>query len=312
MPVFAPIHWRGEAVPRLVLGTVQLGLSYGVNNTAGKPGQDQANQIVATAWQGGITHFDTAQAYGDSETVLGQALAGWPSPAVISKLAPSLDPTDRRAILHSVRQSLDRLAIPQLWGLMLHRGEWLAYWDLGLRDALCTLRDAGQARYLGVSVYSTAEARAALALPDVDFIQLPCSIWDQRPLQEGIFALARDAGKLCFVRSILLQGMLAMAPEQVARRLPRALPAALAWQEALAVNRTTALQAAAAFAWQLEAPLVIGAEQPEQVSDHLQRFSSIARNAAGTPPAAALSDIYRRIAPTLDETILNPAQWNQP
>ena len=83
-----------NSTKRLVLGTAQLGMSYGIANSMGQPDQDVANAIVREAWDSGICKFDTAQAYGDSERVLGAALnvLGVVSVAkVISKLDPRLD-----------------------------------------------------------------------------------------------------------------------------------------------------------------------------------------------------------------------------
>ena len=57
---------------KITLGTVQFGLDYGIANTDGKPSYEKARDIVATACENGITSFDTAAAYGDSEKVLGQ------------------------------------------------------------------------------------------------------------------------------------------------------------------------------------------------------------------------------------------------
>ena len=68
------ITWRGEKISTLVLGTVQLGLDYGIANSQGKPSDEQAAELVSTVWKGGISVFDTAQAYGDSEAVLGKAM----------------------------------------------------------------------------------------------------------------------------------------------------------------------------------------------------------------------------------------------
>lgn len=60
---------------RLVLGTAQLGMSYGIANKTGLPDLATATAIVQTAWESGICEFDTAQAYGKSEQVLSQALS---------------------------------------------------------------------------------------------------------------------------------------------------------------------------------------------------------------------------------------------
>jgi aryl-alcohol dehydrogenase-like predicted oxidoreductase len=56
---------------KLCLGTAQLGLDYGVNNLTGKPRFEESRAIIQTALESGITAFDTAPAYGDSEEILG-------------------------------------------------------------------------------------------------------------------------------------------------------------------------------------------------------------------------------------------------
>ena len=77
--------------PKLILGTAQLGQNYGVANTTGRPDQQSANDIVRCALDGGISLFDTAQGYGESEAVLGHALGCHDferSAKVITKLPP--------------------------------------------------------------------------------------------------------------------------------------------------------------------------------------------------------------------------------
>lgn len=56
----------------LTLGTVQLGVPYGVANRSGQPDVEHANKILAAAWDGGITCFDTASIYGSAERLLGE------------------------------------------------------------------------------------------------------------------------------------------------------------------------------------------------------------------------------------------------
>ena len=45
---------KGIEISALSLGTVQLGLSYGINNADGKPSQETANAILNAAIDGGI------------------------------------------------------------------------------------------------------------------------------------------------------------------------------------------------------------------------------------------------------------------
>ncbi|MDA9003693.1 aldo/keto reductase, partial [Flavobacteriales bacterium] len=57
---------------KLILGTVQFGLDYGVNNTAGKPSKENIKSILDSAYNSGIKLLDTAEAYGDSQNKLGE------------------------------------------------------------------------------------------------------------------------------------------------------------------------------------------------------------------------------------------------
>lgn len=64
--------WNEYDLSRLMLGTAQLGMAYGVANTAGRPDFRQAVRLIAAAADGGVNCFDTAAAYGDSEVILGR------------------------------------------------------------------------------------------------------------------------------------------------------------------------------------------------------------------------------------------------
>jgi aryl-alcohol dehydrogenase-like predicted oxidoreductase len=59
-------------ISKITLGTVQLGLKYGIANKVGKPDLKSAYEILQIASQNGINSFDTAPNYGDSEKILGQ------------------------------------------------------------------------------------------------------------------------------------------------------------------------------------------------------------------------------------------------
>ena len=52
---------------KLVLGTVQFGLKYGINNQSGIPGDFELKEIFLKANQCGIDILDTAQGYGDAD-----------------------------------------------------------------------------------------------------------------------------------------------------------------------------------------------------------------------------------------------------
>ena len=56
---------------RLALGTVQLGMPYGIANLTGQVSHQQAKAMLQLALTNGIDTLDTAMSYGDSEACLG-------------------------------------------------------------------------------------------------------------------------------------------------------------------------------------------------------------------------------------------------
>ena len=127
----------------MALGTVQLGLPYGVANRKGQPSPEDACGIIQTAFEHGVRTFDTAQAYGESEAVLGRcfrSLGISRQVKVISKLHPDLDYRNPTCLQESVLASIQRLGVDSLYGLMIHRACWLSEWDKGLGSSLLELK----------------------------------------------------------------------------------------------------------------------------------------------------------------------------
>jgi len=117
----------GRNAAELVLGTVQLGLDYGIANRTGKPERAAALRLVRRAADAGITQFDTARAYGESEERLGEALDGRPV-RTITKLSPLAELSARAgreevraAVDASITASLAALRRERIDCLLLHR-----------------------------------------------------------------------------------------------------------------------------------------------------------------------------------------------
>lgn len=58
-------------INRLILGTAQFGLKYGINNSNGKPSIDEVFSIMDLAARNDIKYLDTADAYGDAIEIIG-------------------------------------------------------------------------------------------------------------------------------------------------------------------------------------------------------------------------------------------------
>ncbi|MBI4143088.1 aldo/keto reductase, partial [Candidatus Uhrbacteria bacterium] len=253
----------------LILGTAQLGQAYGIANRAGQPDVTTARMIVTTAWEYGIRTFDTAPEYGDAEARLGDAFAAIGivrDARVVTKLASDIDLDDLDAVVGNVERSRTRLGIPRFDGLLVRR-TLLPQWNT-VRRALESLRDQGIVERVGISVYTPEEALQALALDDVTFIQVPTNILDRRFLMAGVFDRAQAFGKRIVVRSIFLQGLLTMRPEE-------ATPIAGAHEALHSIRRVSEKLGVSPLALALayvrercpDADVLIGAETPQQVSE---------------------------------------------
>ena len=81
--------------PKLVLGTAQLGMKYGIANCIGKPKLEVAREILTIACQNNIEIWDTSPEYGDSEMIIGEYLKTSQERPKISSKLPSITASDR-------------------------------------------------------------------------------------------------------------------------------------------------------------------------------------------------------------------------
>ncbi len=292
---------------RLVLGTAQLGMPYGIANRTGQPDFETARSIVKTAWEHGIREFDTAQAYGESEAVLGRAFASLGisnDVRIITKLDPKLEPCQGKNIQRAVDESLKRLRVPCLYGIMLHREEWLDNLDQGLGKTLKTLIFDGTVRYLGVSLYTPAQALRALESDILEMIQVPANILDRRFADAGVFDLATGKGKQVYIRSVFLQGLLLIRAKDLPARLGFAETTINKLEDICAQYKYTRQEMALLYIKEKypQAKIVIGAETAAQLEQNLTIWKDNFRPISGIKEFDGW--------PTTDERIINPALWS--
>lgn len=265
------------AMPPIALGTAQLGLSYGIANQAGKPDETAALALVRQALTLGIRAFDTAQAYGDSEAVLGRCLAAClPALApreqitLISKLHPRVDLTDRLALDAAILESCRLLGSPPD-ALLLHHAATLSTWNARIERTLTEACAAHGIAALGVSVYTPDEFAAAIELDAMTFIQAPCNPWDRRLVEApDLLDLAARRGKRLYFRSLFLQGLLLMEPDAAEARLPGCGPLIRRWRHLCDEYGRSPREACLDFGAGLPGSLVLGAESSRQVAENAQ------------------------------------------
>jgi aryl-alcohol dehydrogenase-like predicted oxidoreductase len=195
------------AVPRIALGCGNFG---GVGSAPAFFGQglseDEAFALMDAAWELGITHFDTADAYGGgrSERAIGAWIASrGVRPALTSKtFNPMYEGGDQGLapdrIARHLERSLERLGVPHLDLYLAHDFDPLT----PLRDTLAAFEDArdrGAITAYGVSNFTAAQLEDALAAGDPQAIQNAHSLLDRGDERYTLPLCAeREVGYLAF------------------------------------------------------------------------------------------------------------------
>lgn len=214
------------SLDRICLGTAQFGMPYGIASKTARPSYSEAKKIIEHAIQNGISFFDTAQDYGESEEILGKVFQELKTSSikVISKLHPNYSFESQNQLEEVVRASLKKLRLPSLWGLLLHRANKIT--DVsGFFQAVHKLKEKGFIQHFGVSLYQPEDALFYLNHEAAEILQVPFNILDRRLLDNHFFDQAREKNKTVFIRSIYLQGLLLMPIKEIpSTKLNWALP----------------------------------------------------------------------------------------
>ena len=128
----------------------------------GKATEDEADRALALLDRYGVNHIDTAASYGDSELRLAPWLEGSGRDRFF--LATKTGERTYRGARDQIRASLGRLRVDHVDLIQLHNlvdpAEWeVAFSPDGALRAAIEARDAGLARFIGVTGHGTAVAR---------------------------------------------------------------------------------------------------------------------------------------------------------
>lgn len=229
---------------KLALGTVQFGLNYGVANHSGRISDAEARAILFQASEYGFDTLDTAIAYGDSERVLGDlGIDRW---RVVTKLpaVPGSCGDVVSWVQDEIRQSMERLRVGQLHGVLLHRPSQLLQSNGDdLYKGLQSLKDQGLTRKIGVSVYEPEELDQLLNSYDLDLVQAPLNLMDRRLVDSGWAKKLKDANVELHTRSAFLQGLLLMPAHERPLKFNRWVDVWAVWDEWLLEVNLTPLEA---------------------------------------------------------------------
>jgi aryl-alcohol dehydrogenase-like predicted oxidoreductase len=294
-------------VDNICLGTVQLGMNYGISNQSGKPDYNEVLRIIGSAVQNDIVFFDTAQAYGNSELILGKAfreLNLLNRVKVISKLSPEFEYSCTQKLRESIDQSLENLHITTLWGLMTHRSGTIRDWQKFSGD-IEIFREKKKVKFIGTSVYSPEEALIFAKNDYIDIIQVPVNILDNRLLHNGFFEIAAHRKKKVFIRSVFLQGLLLMSDTELVEKDMGWASEYLVYYRSFLMKHNLIPQYFALKAIKQKFPesvIITGVEHQTQLLENLKLLRS-------PDIDSSIIDEWWSKLPEMPERLLNPTKW---
>jgi aryl-alcohol dehydrogenase-like predicted oxidoreductase len=286
---------------KLALGSVQFGLNYGIANKFGVVKPLEVKKILLLARQFKINLIDTAIGYGDSEKIIGKI--GILDFNFISKLPaiPANCSDVGSWVEDNVKNSLARLGIKSLHGLLLHKPkDLLGASGNQLINALKKIKLKNLAKKIGISIYDPSELDLVMHLMKIDIVQAPVNIIDRRLENSGWMSKLYKAKVEIHARSVFLQGLLLMPNQKRPNKFSRWSGLWKVWDEWLKDNKITALEATIQYAISVSeiSKVIIGVETKQQLEQ-------IITATKGVLPKTTSELI------TNDIQLLNPTHWNK-
>ena len=286
---------------KLALGTVQFGLNYGVANKFGIVEPSEVKKIFLLAKKSKINLIDTAIGYGESEKIIGKI--GILDFNFISKLpaipANCLDVDNW--VEKNVKDSLARLGVKSLYGLLLHKPkDLLGSSGKQLINALKRIKSKNLVKKIGISIYDPSELDLVMHLMKIEIVQTPLNIIDRRLENSGWMSKLYKAKVEIHARSVFLQGLLLMSKQERPYKFNRWNSLWKIWDEWLKDNKITALEATIQHAISVSeiSKVIIGVETKQQLEQIIIASKGVLQKTS--------SELN-----TNDIQLLNPTHWNK-
>lgn len=275
----------------LILGTAQLAAHYGITASVGSERtRDTARSILDTAFQIGIRTLDTAPAYGDAESIIGEFGDGF---NIHTKVLKGMDPSE------SLKLSLRYLRRSTVDLLYLHDVHQLHCDPDGTLLQLMNARKNMECG-IGVSIYDHDDLSCIPDASHLDAVQIPINVFDRR-FAGSFISDQKDLGRRLYGRSLFLQGALLAPLSMIDSRLPALAPFVLAFQERCAEVSISPLVGCLAWARSVSGidGLIVGAQSVNELEKICTAWLEVPK---------ATSEIFDDLeVPNVD--LVDPRKW---
>ena len=306
------VEAKGLKLSSFALGTVQLGLTYGLGEHSEKPSEEVAFEILDRAADLGVNTLDTANNYGDSEAVIGKWLAQRRNsnkelPYIVTKIGPlkhgSFDIL-RDDVMYQLDGCLKRLGTSKLDMLMIHNFEDYLNDRDAIQKIFADLKSQGLYDYNAISAYSHHDY-GIIAESGFDATQIPLNVFDWGQIENGGIQKLADSGIMIFTRSVFLQGLVFHTPNDLDPRMDFCFPYLNKFHELCKEFELDPATLALSFVLSLPGvtQAVMGCDTKEQVEANCELFDKTVK--LTEEQLNKLHDAFKGI----DPRVINPGMW---
>lgn len=287
-------------IDKIVLGTVQLGMTYGINNATGKPNEQASLDILREAFAGGIRTLDTARAYGSAlQVIANYHKTSQEKFKIINKFHANSTQLSR-----DVQVELDELQIRQFEAYLFHAFSDFRNATPHLMAELIDLKSRALVSRIGVSIYDNEQFKLAIESDAIDLIQFPYNLFDNASKRGDLIRLAKSKGKELHVRSVFLQGLFFMEENMLSEKM-NVLGPYLRAIKLIAQKENTGMQ-------ELALSYVLNTEGIDKVLIGVDSLDQLRRNLSIIAKVGTLSEALKSSLDAIDvkETdLLSPVNW---
>lgn len=281
---------------RICIGTAQFGMNYGISNSKGQTPKKEVFKILDFAQKNQITWLDTAESYGNSQSILGEYLKynrGFFH--VQSKI---------NSEILDINRTLNELQIDYLDSYLFHSYNQFKTNQKNIREKVLNLKKEGVCKALGVSIYNNEEGTDQELLDFADEVQLPFNLLDNYERRKNLIQILNGNNIKIQTRSIFLQGLILLSNYSFPKHLSGAKVIVDQLEKIALRYKLTKSQLAIAYAfsYSFADKILMGVETLNQFEENLmfiKRLSNLGQDFIYEIESLQIAEI----------NLLNPRTW---
>ncbi len=176
-------------------------------------GFDDAVEVIRAALDAGITFYDNARGYTDSEAKMGEAFRGRRDECLIAtkSLARTADGIRRELETSLAELDTDRVELFQLHNISCTEELQGALGAGGALEGALRARDEGLCSHIGVTSHNVNVAAAAVRTGCFETLQIPYNVIEDKAATSGLFHIAEELDVGVIVMKPLAGGAIELA-----------------------------------------------------------------------------------------------------